>query len=532
MKRAVQQITILAGVLLLICTVYRWRHNTYTISIPVPEGTETFRTEDMLFQPENSDIIAVGTPELKKDMVKISIKPLHQGDTVMHIHIRGEEQPDKHRFRVSPMMTVYDAMTGGFTGDRIILICITFFFLATAVIMYFAYRRTKGPAYYSYSTIYAAGITAFSFVTGAVLLYLTIHHFIDPDRFTMLDAYSAISSAGLMFMVITFPLLLIFAVSLAISNIALLRHERFRPQNVLGIGISLFMIVGESLSLWMLFSSVPVRTPLAFRIYETAQNVYATIFAYFECMLFGAIVCGIKAARHVPDMDADYILILGCGFRKDGSLPPLLRGRVDRAIELWKKQRETTGKTAILIPSGGQGPNEVMPEAEAMNRYLLSQNIPEECILLENRSRNTYQNMEFSKELIRQQRTGANPLPNALPTDTFPSQHDGTMTLRQDSSQFLHEGTKTFRQSCSQPDGQSARVIYVTTNYHVFRSGVWANLAGLPAEGAGSRTKWWFWPNAFIRECVGLFCNRIRQEIALLIVLGLFFGALSMTLGW
>ena len=72
-----------------------------------------------------------------------------------------------------------------------------------------------------------------------------------------------------------------------------------------------------------------------------------------------------------------------------------------------------------------------------------------------------------------------------------------------------------------------AKVAFATTNYHVFRSGVWASLAGLEAEGIGSGTKWWFWPNAFIRECVGLFQNRIRQEINMLLLLILFFGVIS-----
>ena len=117
-----------------------------------------------------------------------------------------------------------------------------------------------------------------------------------------------------------------------------------------------------------------------------------------------------------------------------------------------------------------------------MRRYLRSQGIPEAMIRVEDRSRNTYQNMEFSRALIEGERPGA-------------------------------------------------RVAYVTTNYHVFRSGVWARLAGLRAEGVGSRTKWWFWPNAFMRECAGLLKNRLPQELLLLLAMLAVFGALSMTVG-
>ena len=79
--------------------------------------------------------------------------------------------------------------------------------------------------------------------------------------------------------------------------------------------------------------------------------------------------------------------------------------------------------------------------------------------------------------------------------------------------------------------GGNAKVVYATTNYHVFRGGVWANLAGLPAEGVGSRTKWWYWPNAFMRECAGLMLNRIPQELLLLATMLVFFGTLSLALG-
>ena len=55
--------------------------------------------------------------------------------------------------------------------------------------------------------------------------------------------------------------------------------------------------------------------------------------------------------------------------------------------------------------------------------------------------------------------------------------------------------------------------------------------AGLSAEGIGGKTNWWFWPNAFMRECAGLLRNRIRQEIVLLAAMAGFFGLLSMALG-
>ena len=62
---------------------------------------------------------------------------------------------------------------------------------------------------------------------------------------------------------------------------------------------------------------------------------------------------------------------------------------------------------------------------------------------------------------------------------------------------------------------------------------LWAAQAGLPAEGIGSKTAWWFWLNAFMRECAGLVQYRWKQELVLLVCLMLLFGLLSMTIiGW
>ena len=123
-----------------------------------------------------------------------------------------------------------------------------------------------------------------------------------------------------------------------------------------------------------------------------------------------------------------------------------------------------------------------MAEGEAIRRYLVSQGIPERLILPENQAANTYQNMDFSKAIIQK----------------------------------------------IKPRGKA---LFATTNYHVFRSGLWASLAGLPAEGIGSKTKWWYWPNAFMREVVGLLKKRWKQELLFLLLLIVFFGVLSMVLG-
>jgi hypothetical protein len=240
------------------------------------------------------------------------------------------------------------------------------------------------------------------------------------------------------------------------------------------------MLAGGFFGLWISTRDFS-GSLMELRITSTLQNAYCTAYSYFECMLLGAAICGLKATRLQPPQDRDALLILGCWFRPDGSLPPLLKGRADRAIAFWKEQKEKTGKEAVLIASGGQGKDEPMPEAAAIRAYLLSQGIPDSAILTEERSANTFQNMAYSRELMDER-------------------------------------------------GIGGKVAYATTNYHVFRSGLWASRAGLPAEGIGSKTAWWYWPNAFMRECIGLLLYRWKQELAMLAGLLLLFGLLSMTI--
>src|SRR5699024_11587225 len=46
-------------------------------------------------------------------------------------------------------------------------------------------------------------------------------------------------------------------------------------------------------------------------------------------------------------------------------------------------------------------------------------------------------------------------------------------------------------------------IITVTNNFHVFRALLWARKVQLKSDGAGAKTKFYFWLNALIREFIG-----------------------------
>ncbi|MDO4529449.1 MAG: YdcF family protein, partial [Lachnospiraceae bacterium] len=199
-------------------------------------------------------------------------------------------------------------------------------------------------------------------------------------------------------------------------------------------------------------------------------NLLAALYLYFECMIIGTIIADLIAALYEPEKNKDFLIILGCGLQKDGTPTPLLKSRVDRALGFYKAQIEKTGKTLKFITSGGQGPDEVCSESESIARYLIEQGVPEDHIIKEDQSRTTLENMKNSKRII-----------DAI--------------------------------------DPNAKVAFSTTNYHVFRSGLFARRVKMRAVGMGANTKWYFWPNAAVREFVGLLTQHIGKQALIIVIM-------------
>ncbi len=59
--------------------------------------------------------------------------------------------------------------------------------------------------------------------------------------------------------------------------------------------------------------------------------------------------CTQYAANREPEYNQDFIIILGCQIGRDGKPLPLLRGRIDRALEFYHKQLAQTGRPALSL---------------------------------------------------------------------------------------------------------------------------------------------------------------------------------------
>ncbi len=249
---------------------------------------------------------------------------------------------------------------------------------------------------------------------------------------------------------------------LSISNVFLLKKEGFRRSNLLGLIFStVYLIVINCI--WQPLNTMP-------EILNRLLIFIRLMLCYAECTMLSICIMGYVTARIEPRYDSDFVIILGCSISKKGKVRPLLKGRVNRAIRYAWDQEIRTGKPVKYVPSGGQGKDEPMSEGSAMEMYLLSHSAEDYEVFPEKKSKNTMENLVFSKKII--------------------------------------DGLK-----------ENAKVAVVTNNFHILRSGMLANAAGFyHADMAGSSTKWYFWPNAFLRELVAIVFMHMRCHLLFTLV--------------
>ncbi|MDO5128269.1 MAG: YdcF family protein [Eubacteriales bacterium] len=103
----------------------------------------------------------------------------------------------------------------------------------------------------------------------------------------------------------------------------------------------------------------------------------------------------VRAATKNPEQDAT-VIVLGCRVY-DGKPSKTLEGRLDAAYDYLIDH-----ENAVCIVSGGKGSNENISEAACMYNYLVEKGIDENRIYMEDKSRTTRENLEFSKKIIEE----------------------------------------------------------------------------------------------------------------------------------
>lgn len=433
--------------------------------------------DNVVVDVKNDNVVEFINVRAEDDEMVIDFRGDERGETrvlVTYDDDNGERATKEYLLETNEFDTVVDHTDGiiSFNGMKEVVIAIICLLVLVEIIMLWMFFDYRKKGLFSYPMIAFGGVAIYNLALLGILIFGATA--INSMSLTYL--FAMIVSAGVVMLMVLFPLMLILSILLAISNIWLMHHEGYRPVNALGIFFAILWFLGSVATIGALLGPSP--TAESWYAYVEIALVY--IIGYFECMFIATVVCSFLAAKFKTPLDRDYIIILGCAVRKDGSLTPLLKGRVDSAIAFEKKQYDATGKHAVFVPSGGQGADESISEGEAMEQYLKSVDVPAERIAREDKSTNTFENMKFSKEVI--------------------DEHAG---------------------------GKNKKIAFATTNYHVFRGYIMAKKNGYEVKGISAKTKPYFFPNAFLREFVGLLVDQKWKHFAAILALAALFLAIA-----
>lgn len=155
--------------------------------------------------------------------------------------------------------------------------------------------------------------------------------------------------------------------------------------------------------------------------------------------------------RDTADYSEQTVIVLGCGIRGERVSIGLAK-RLNKAAEYHEKNPD-----AMIIVSGGQGPQEDISEALAMKKYLVDKGIAEDKIIMEDKSTSTQTNFRYSKEIMQQK----------------------GMDL--------------------------SSVVFVTHAYHVYRASAYAKDEGFPEiSHLGTDITWYTVPMNYMREMLAV----------------------------
>lgn len=309
-----------------------------------------------------------------------------------------------------------------------------------------------------------AGVFGAALVVGYLTLVVAAFN-ADSDR--------AVRLYGLLvlFLVVGLPLIYIVgSIALILNGRTMARKEGVSLAHMLGPVVGLFpFLVIVALIGGVFLSFLGARsTPV---IIATLVTIACAIFGYLLWNAFCAVSYGWFYTIMPKEKDPDFIIVHGAGLI-DGEVGPLLASRLDRAMDVF----EGGGRRAIVIPSGGQGDDEPRAEGWAMAEYLIDHGVPADKVVPEDQSRTTDENMRFSKLIIDKLSPGR------------------------------------------------PKVVFVTSNYHVFRTALIARRVGLKAQGVGSRTARYYLPSAIIREFIAIIVMYKWWHIVPMGLLAVLFG--------
>ncbi len=218
------------------------------------------------------------------------------------------------------------------------------------------------------------------------------------------------------------------------------------PVSNFNAGIILTFVAGLVLFLYgFLLQKISIIT-------KSGPLKWLKYFIFTGCILVAGFLVFLFIYGHTDTAtyEEDALIVLGAALRGDQPTRPLVR-RLNKAIDYAEQNPK-----AVIVVTGGQGPQETMPEGEAMAAYLVSHGVAPERILVEDKSTSTYENFVFTKVIL---------------------------------DDYFHEPYTT---------------TVITNDFHIFRAVDVARATGFQATRLHSTTDWYIAPNHYFRECLAL----------------------------
>lgn len=212
------------------------------------------------------------------------------------------------------------------------------------------------------------------------------------------------------------------------------------------IGIAFTFLLGLLFLLWCIFyEKINAAAQKGFLKWLRRLIIAALLFM-LSVIVFLAVYGNTSSVTY----EEDALIVLGAGIRGE-AVSVTLANRLDAAAEY-----AAQNQNALIVVSGGQGPQEAISEALAMERYLIASGVEPERIIKEDASTSTYENFLYSKEIL----------------------------------------DKTLK--------HPYKTAYVTNTFHLYRAGLAARAAGLDAAGCSARLEWYGVPVNYLREVLAV----------------------------
>jgi uncharacterized SAM-binding protein YcdF (DUF218 family) len=116
-------------------------------------------------------------------------------------------------------------------------------------------------------------------------------------------------------------------------------------------------------------------------------------------------------SRRSSSETADAIVVLGAA-QYGGRPSPVLKSRLDHALELWEADR-----APHVVLTGGRRPGDLISEAAAGRRYLVRRGIPNDSMMLEPAGRTSLASIRGAAELLTASRARGGTMANG-PTES------------------------------------------------------------------------------------------------------------------